>query len=258
MSVNKNRSDASGAGDERRPNSPDRRAFLNQARSLTAATLAASVIGLEPMAGSKSTEVLAGDGIFLTPESRRDQAYSIRQKAAAAERRLPLPLQLPNGDEFLPGRIGSFAKGLPHNALGEADPAAYNALLNACTTGRNFDFEAVPLGGANKLVNPHAGLGYQLEGADSHHLSIAIPPAFSSAWEASEMAEVYWQALTRDVPFTNYSTDALIAQASSDLSRFSDFRGPKIGGAVTPGTLFRGETPGDLAGPYISQFLCKD
>src|SRR5207244_4227465 len=32
-------------------------------------------------------------------------------------------------------------------------------------------------------------------------------------------------------------------------------RGPKIGGKVTPQTLFRGLTPGDLAGPYISQFL---
>jgi hypothetical protein len=42
------------------------------------------------------------------------------------------------------------------------------------------------------------------------------------------------------------------------MSLFSDFRGPKDGDLVTPGTLFRGNTPGDLVGPYISQFLWKD
>jgi hypothetical protein len=34
--------------------------------------------------------------------------------------------------------------------------------------------------------------------------------------------------------------------------------GPKKNGLVTPGTLFRGETPGDLIGPWISQFLWLD
>ncbi|WP_251571955.1 hypothetical protein [Paenibacillus sp. MER TA 81-3] len=52
-------------------------------------------------------------------------------------------------------------------------------------------------------------------------------------------------------------------QCNGDESRYpnkigSDFRGPKVNGAVTTGTLFRGDTPGDIAGPYISQFLWKD
>src|SRR5207302_3060143 len=33
--------------------------------------------------------------------------------------------------------------------------------------------------------------------------------------------------------------------------------GPKVAGRVTPKTLFRGFTPGDLAGPHVSQFLLK-
>ncbi len=37
----------------------------------------------------------------------------------------------------------------------------------------------------------------------------------------------------------------------------SDFRGPKTNGKVTPATLFRGITAGDLVGPYLSQFLLK-
>jgi hypothetical protein len=41
------------------------------------------------------------------------------------------------------------------------------------------------------------------------------------------------------------------------MSAVSDFRGPKVGTAVTPSTMFRGNTPGDLVGPYLSQFLLK-
>jgi hypothetical protein len=72
------------------------------------------------------------------------------------------------------------------------------------------------------------------------------------------MAELYWQALTRDVPFSEYGRDPLVAEAAADLSRFSDFRGPREGGSVTPDTVFRGDTRGDLTGPYLSQFLWKD
>ena len=38
----------------------------------------------------------------------------------------------------------------------------------------------------------------------------------------------------------------------------SDFRGPKDNGKVTPRTIFRLSTPGDLAGPWLSQFLIQD
>jgi membrane-associated phospholipid phosphatase len=241
------------------PASPGRRRFLGKAGGLTAATLAASAIGLEPFIPSKRAEALAGDGRFLFAEPRRKQALKVRRDAAAAQAALPLPPEMVNGDETaLPTRIGSYAKGLPHNGLGQVDPLAYNLLLNACQTGRPADFEAVPLGGTARQINPQAGLVYQLEGADSHHHFLITPPAFSSAWEASEMVEVYWQALTRDIHFSDYATNPTIAQAAADLSNMSDFRGPKTSGKVTPSTLFRGETAGDLTGPYISQLLWKD
>jgi len=69
------------------------------------------------------------------------------------------------------------------------------------------------------------------------------------------MAEVYWQALARDVPFAHYDRDQLIGTVATDLSRLSDFRGPKVGGMVTRATIFRGGLPGDLTGPYLSQFF---
>ncbi|MDF9409032.1 MAG: hypothetical protein A4E52_00512 [Pelotomaculum sp. PtaB.Bin013] len=155
-------------------------------------------------------------------------------------------------------KIGNYSKALPHNNLGEVDLNSYQALIEALTTGNPDLFELIPLGGVAKLTDPQAAYAYEMAGPDSHHLSMIAPPAYSSAWNASEMAELYWQALTRDVPFLDYNTDPLTLAAASDLSKFSDFRGPKVNGAVTTGTLFRGDTPGDLVGLYISQFLCKD
>jgi hypothetical protein len=77
------------------------------------------------------------------------------------------------------------------------------------------------------------------------------------AEEAGEIIESDWMALLRDVPFSRYGTDPLAAAAAADLDRLSDFRGPRAGGRVTTGTLFRGVTPGDLTGPYLSQFLLR-
>ena len=190
---------------------------------------------------------------------RRQEAYRIRQEAALFQKNLPLPDHPCNGDEdYYPNKIDNYSKGLPHNQLGEVDLNAYNALIRALSTGDPEDFESIPLGGVTKLTNPQAAYAFEMAGPDCNHLSMIAAPAFSSAWNASEMAEVYWQALTRDVAFTDYDTDPLTLAAASDLSGFSDFRGPKVNGVVTTGTLFRGNTPGDLVGPYISQFLWKD
>jgi len=194
-----------------------------------------------------------------TAQKRLKEAFEVRQEAALFQKDLPLPGHPCNGDENLyPNKIGNFSKGLPHNQLGEVDLNAYNALIRALSTGDPEDFEFIPLGGVTKLTNPQAAYAFEMAGPDSHHLSIIVPPALSSAEEASEMAEDYWMALTRDVPFTDYDTNPITLTAASDLSKFTDFRGPKVNGMVTTETLFRGNTPGDLVGPYISQFLWKD
>ncbi|HEY9232928.1 MAG TPA: vanadium-dependent haloperoxidase, partial [Blastocatellia bacterium] len=105
---------------------------------------------------------------------------------------------------------------------------------------------------------PQAGLAMDLEGPDSHHIVLPPAPRLDSAEEAGEAAELYWMALARDVRFDDYGSDPLIARAAQDLSRMLDFRGSKAGGQVTPGTIFRGTTPGDLAGPWLSQYLTLD
>ena len=195
-------------------------------------------------------------------EERRNQAFQLRVRAANEEHAIPVPDQVNNGDEVLyPNRIGNFSKALPHNNIGEVDPAAYDSLLIAVTSGDPSDFAKIPLGGTVKLANPQGGLAFNLQGTDSGQLTIPPAPALASAERAGEMVEDYWMALTRDIPFSQYGNEPVTAAAITELNMLSDFRGPKVNGQVTPGTLFRGgfkpQGDDDIVGPYISQFLLQ-
>src|SRR6516162_7320066 len=209
-------------------------------------------------AGLLSTQSAFADTGPLNARERRHRAFITRRDAAIYQRDVPPTPSVSNGDdEAYANRIASFTKGLPHNDLDEVDLNAYNAYLQALNSGKWADFEAIPLGGAAKLSNPQAAYCYSLEGADAAAVAAPPPPAFASAQAAAEMVEDYWQALTRDVPFSQYGTDPTIAQAVTDLNKLSDYRGPKVNGQVTPDVIFRGSTPGDLTGPYLSQFMLK-
>lgn len=194
-----------------------------------------------------------------SPRQRRQMAFEIRQDTALFEKDLLLPGHPNNGDELLySNKIGNYSKALPHNDLGEVDINAYQVMIEALTTGNTEIFEDIPLGGPTKLSNPQSSYAYDMTGPDSHHLGMIPAPSFSSSWNGGEMAELYWQALIRDVPFTQYANNQLTIAAALELTLFPDFRGPKINGRVTPQTLFRFDVPGALDGPYISQFLYKD
>jgi hypothetical protein len=209
-------------------------------------------------AGLLSSRIAFADTGPLDARERRHRAFVIRRDAAIYQRDASETPPISNGDEeAYTNRIASFTKGLPHNDLGEVDLNAYNAYLQALNSEKWADFEAIPLGGAAKLSNPQAAYCYTLEGADAATVPAPPPPALASAQAAGEMVEDYWQALTRDVPFSQYGTDTTIAQAVADLNKLSDYRGSKVNGQVTPDVIFRGPTPGDLIGPYLSQFLLK-
>jgi hypothetical protein len=138
--------------------------------------------------------------------------------------------------------------------------------IAALQSGDPADFELIQLGNpggagpapgntpVHKMINPQAGLGFDLEGADSHALTIPAAPTFASAWQAGEGIENSWMAHLRDVPFRLYGSDPDAATAIADLNAASDFRGPKVGGLVTAQTLFRDPFPGCTIGPYLSQF----
>jgi hypothetical protein len=193
-------------------------------------------------------------------QQRATACYKLRVAAAQANFHLPPPLfsRPNNGDEQLyENKIANFSKGLPHNSNGEVDVHAYAALLDALKTGDAAKFEQIPMGGNQLLTNPQAGLAFDLEGKDAFGMIQKPAPAFASREIAAEIAENYWMAILRDVPYSEYETSSIAQAAAEDLTRFGDdFKGAKdAGGRVTPKVLFRGLTPGDKTGPYLSQFF---
>jgi hypothetical protein len=232
---------------------PDRRAFLGRVGVATIA--ATTAIGAEP---------------FLTPEvnaaaganQRANECAKLRRDAAAAGLKAT-PQNLPhpdnNDEQLYPNKIASYSKGLPHNDDGTVVLSAYEAMLKAVNSGRPADFDAIPLGGDRGLTNPQSGLAFDMEGMDSHALVQPPAPPFASRAQAAEISENYWMALLRDIPYSQYSTNPIANAAVADLTLYgSDLGAPKDGAAVTTANLFRGLTPGDLVGPYISQFFYQD
>ena len=231
-----------------------RRNFLH---TVGKTSVAAGVIGIGPVLKTQS-DVQAAPAA-PGANQRANACAKIRRDAAnAGLQDTPANLQHPNNldEELYPNKLGNYSKGLPHNNDGTVVLSAYNALTNALTSRRPEDFNAIPMGGNIRLTNPQAGLAYDLEGPDAQALVQPPAPAFASRAQAAEISENYWMALLRDVPFSQYPGNAIANAAAADLSLYgADFDGPKDSGAVTTATLFRGLTPGDSIGPYLSQYF---
>jgi len=235
-----------------------RRAFL-KGIGAASATIPLAAIGASAASRRRMPDVLSQPGSGpLNLNARPPQAFGKRLAAAADDLAVKIPNHPNNGDEALyPSGIANFTKGFPHNSFGEIVPSVYASYLAAVKTGKRADFDALTLGGTEPLVDPQAGLAYDLETYDPSQN--AIPPfnTLTSPGLAAQMIEQYWQALTRDVSFSDYDTDPTVAAACSELSGLSTYGGPKIGGSVTPQSLVRGFTAGDVIGPYISQFFLQ-
>jgi hypothetical protein len=208
----------------------------------------------------------------MQASTRRSLAYRLREEAAEVARRRPHPDHLSNGEELeyrrpngTLGYTANYSKALPHNSRGEVVPQAYRLLLAALDSGDPNDFARIPMGrpaGLN-LTNPQAGLAFDLEGPDAQAVTIKPAPRIDQPENSAEMAELYWMAVLRDVAFSDYAGNPLAGQAADSLTdEFTRFTGPRQEVSpgnfrVTPATLFRGFTAGDLVGPYVSQFLLK-
>ncbi len=195
----------------------------------------------------------------LTDAQRAEQAFQMRFNAAQNNLVQGAPSHPHNNDETdYADKRNSYTKGLPHDANGIVDATAYQELIHALSTGDPADFNVITMGvGDNLFRNPQAAYNYFMEGKDSHAFTMPAAPAFDSAQQAAEAIEVMWQALTRDVAYFDYDTSKLIKDATQDLTKFSDYRGPSEGKKVTPRTVFRGIGVGETVGPFISQFLLK-
>ncbi|MGV6852619.1 MAG: vanadium-dependent haloperoxidase [bacterium] len=205
--------------------------------------------------------------------ARQIKAKEIREKAADIAFNRSHPQRINNGEEEAYGYLVNFHKGLPHDDNGEVQHSAYQTLLTALTTGDPNDFENIPLMGTGnnyrKLVNPQCGLAFDLEGPDAQSLMIPPAPRVDGAENSSEMGELYWMALLRDVHFAEYRNNHnLVNEAVDSMNNdFSDFRGPRNEtNEVDQQNLFRGIAEnlsdtslerGELKGSYVSQFLLK-
>ena len=238
----------------------DRRQFLGGVGGVTVGALAgagtaATLAGLAPPK-AEAAEIMPDNAA-----QRRNRAFQIRHDAALDEKLLGTVTHATNGDEELfSSRIGNFSKSMPHNNLGEVDPAAYNQMLNALASGSFDDFEAVPQGGLQGFANPLGGLTFSIEGPDSPAVRLPEPPpSITSAEWAAQMAELYWMAILRDVPFDEFNShpDALAARA--DLAQFSGYTGPRdpMSGEIRAQDLFRIDYPGVTDGPMVSQFVLQ-
>ena len=240
------------------PAGVSRRGFLGGAGAATA-SLAAGSITLESLLNAPTAAAVPGNGNGNSAGvQRRNAAWQIRKSAADYWKSQPVVSHPTNGDEErYPSRIGNYSKGMPHNQFGEVQPAAYNSLLTAVASGDPADYDAIINSpGGRKQTSPQCGLAFDLEGVDAHAVAIPAPPALASREQAGEMVEHYWQALLRDVNFADYGASPVAAAAVADLNAFgADFKGPKIGGQVTPQTLFRDIAVGTTVGPYLSQFM---
>jgi len=258
------------ADDNNTNNTNDRRHFLKMSAGSGAAIAATGVLGVASHSAVADDFSSLNTDPALTNRPGRKKLRAVtaaNKKFAAAQQHLDetiaLPPQLDNDDEWRYDKdrfYSSFSKTLPSNEFGEVEPAAFQALRRALRTGRQSHFNAIPLSdtAARKLANPQAALKYEISALDSHATRINPSHKFRSAELAAEVGEVYWQAITRDMPFINYDVSPMINAAVNDLNSFSKTPGVTVNGQVTSSTLFRGETPGDLTGPYISQFLLKD
>jgi hypothetical protein len=250
--------------------SGSRRKFLGNVSGLAVVAATVGAISLEPLLSSKHSVASAADANGrLRGSERAEEAAEIRIKAAKAERSVPIPPHTTNGDEGrYDDKCGTYTKALLQDGPGRVNLNAYQSLKTALHSGNPEDFENIILGGRRKLTNPQGGLAFDLEGTDSQQFGnapsprnqetvVIVPPApaLASAAYGTELIELYWASLLRDVPFTQYPTNPVAAQAAQELTVLPEYAGPRRGAQVTPDLLFRGAFPGETVGPYISQFF---
>ena len=244
----------------------NRRQFLGK---VGLAATAASVLGNIPVAFGQS-----GDAFSQQPnggvDSRVAKALALRVAAATKDASIPVPPHTTSGDEArYPDKSATYTKGLLQDDIGVVNPAAYQSFKKALKSGLNSDFEAMIIGGTRTQNGPQSAFAFDMEGLDSAQFGNApspddptgpaiVPPfaQISSADYGTQLTEMYWGSLLRDVAFTDYTTNSTAAAAAAELSSMPTYRGPRDAqGNVTPDLLFRGGFPGETVGPYISQFM---
>ena len=244
---------------------------------------------------------------------RKDEVRQVRVSAAELAYNRVHPNHIANGDEQKfrngdgdkPSYLASYTKGMQHDEdtglVKNHDD--FQQFVKGIDSGDPRDFVDTPLGPiAGTPENPvwrsekakhhkvkvrawesqGAGSTYDLEGPDAQAVTMPPAPVLGSDELIAEMAEVYAQALLRDVPFTEIvdcsghvtcktcseggGKPLTVVEVFNELNKLTWFKSDdccslsvhevnRKRGKLTGQTAFRGITPGDAIGPYISQFL---
>jgi hypothetical protein len=187
------------------------------------------------------------------------RSMALRTQTTGNDAFASAPAQIDNGDEALyADKSGTYTKGVLQSGIGLVDPAAYQSFKKALSSGRPADFQNIVLGGQRTLNGPQGGLAFYLDCLDASQFVVPPAPALASEAYATELIELYWASLLRDVAFTDYPSKQVAIDAPTELNGLSTYTGPRdAANQVTPDLLFRGNFPGEGLGPYISQFLLK-
>lgn len=199
-----------------------------------------------------------------------------------------------NGEELkyrAHGSFMSFSKGLKHSSQnGLPEEGEVTRLRGAIDSGLIQPFDAIGIGCSTETGElqwqyhthlrdkevgsqhrrweaPTAGFVYDLQGPDAQAVTMPVAPALEPDCDelAAEMAEVYELALLRDEPFKSFSevsttSHCAVEEAVDTLKKLPFYQSQGNLKRTRPahlskGNVFRGQTPGEQIGPYISQFL---
>ncbi|MCB1948972.1 vanadium-dependent haloperoxidase, partial [Nitrosomonas sp.] len=206
-------------------------------------------------------------------DNRRQNAKEIRDSASRMAHDREHMKHQSNGDEqrFAGANFAmSFTKGLEHNKSNGliCNAEDFRVFRSAIDDGYVDAFTtSVPSAPDKKRQweAPTAGLVYELQGPDSHAVTMPPAPALGSTELAYEMAEVYELALLRDQPLSDFTATGTNTDIANSLTRLNnigyDLSGKdgrprkNVGGNITAQTAFRGSSPGVENGPYLSQFM---
>lgn len=251
---------------------------------------------------------------------RRQSALQVRIAAAELAAHRTHPAHQRNNDELkfrtikkdrcsgqskpTASYLACYTKGLEHcHKLGLVQaPGDYQQFIKGIDSGNPSDFADTPLGpqrnasgapiwkshkakhadaSVRAWESQGAGNTYDLEGPDAQAVTMPPAPELGSDELTAEMAEVYAQALLRDVPFTLIRDDLSAKELAKvktcskhanvkktlhalkklawfqkeDCCDLSDAENSRRRTGLNNQTFFRGITKGDDVGPYISQFL---
>lgn len=242
-----------------------RRNFVKGAATVAAVT---ATVPLKPLLGGQ--ESIAEASTIPYEANKRTNDSFIYRRATAQNNKINIGVLPDNGDRAAFNDFSALhSKALRHDALGVPNKNSFQSLLDALEdetfSGLQNVIVGTPGGGPNSRLNgPATSFAFDLEGRDSHAFPLPPPaPGVATAQTASEQVEHYWAALLRDVPFTEYGSSALVAEAVTDLNSRSFIKSSQNNQfpfPVTAKNLFRGQVfkgDGNVKGPYVSQFMLQ-